>query len=494
MSNLGININYNIAETVENILNNKLQYIPLTRMELMKKAEQTQLTGYNALKNLFTTFQTQAANFAKSFDTIAYQANSLNTVAVGNVSVTNNNVAVGSHTVVVSQLAVAQRQVSNVDFNSKNQALGFNQTLNFANTATPASNFSVEITTSDTLETVRDKINNSADNIGLTASIVSFTSGSDTKYKLVLASKEGEANQITISGDPGNNFNFAETVAAKNAEFTFDGLNQVRSSNTITDVMDGLSFTLLASGSTANINITPGDKNAAEGIKSALQNMLTAYNQIISFLDANQVVTIYDDKESSSQLPDEQKLKAMAYNNNFSFIKSQMSNVINQTFSNAGSFEVLNELGITYAPSQILQDQFDRNRKVSSYGGLQIDTKTSTQYDGQTKLDYLLKNDLNAFKEFFTKENSGFIDSVNKVINEKVLSNDDKGLIHNATATIEANKLKTEKEINKEKTRLNTLRDTMYMQFAQLNSVISRYESMSDYLTKQFENIGKIGK
>src|SRR6185312_414527 len=108
-------------------------------------------------------------------------------------------------------------------------------------------------------------------------------------------------------------FNFNQTVSAQDAKFTFDGFNEVRSSNTVTDVMDGLSFSLSALG-TAVITTSQNNVDMSSTIQSAVTDMLASYNQIMTFLDGNQYVTVRDENT---------KQYTTVLNNSFTFIKSQ---------------------------------------------------------------------------------------------------------------------------------------------------------------------------
>ncbi|NMG68281.1 flagellar filament capping protein FliD, partial [Azoarcus indigens] len=133
----------------------------------------------------------------------------------------------------------------------------------------------------NTLAGIRDAINNA--NVGVSASIVN--DGSDSPYRLVLTSTAGGANsemKIAVSGDsalqsllshdPAGTQNMTEVATGRNALVTVNGISVQSATNTLTDVVDGTSFTLAKTGST---NVTVGS-DAGQASQSVL-NFVKAY-------------------------------------------------------------------------------------------------------------------------------------------------------------------------------------------------------------------------
>lgn len=471
MSSIGLNL-YDVTDTVDKLM--AKQYIKYFQLQTAKNAEQIQLTAYGSLQSLFKTFQQKMTAVVDAFNTIAYQATSSNSSIV-NGTVTNNSVGSGTHSIIVSQLAKAQRNASQTVFSSRSSALGIDETLTFTNAN--SDNFSINIDTGDSLEAIRDKINNAEDNIGISAAIVTSTgTGGEVQYNLVLTSSEGTANAVTITGDTGNSFDFTETDSAADAEFTFDGYNEVRSSNSIDDVMDGLSFVLSGLG-TATITTGANNVDAGEQVKSALTDMFAAYNQIITFLDGNQYVTSKDENSKQS---------TTLVNNTFGFIKSRLQTAMNTAFNGTGEIHNLFEAGIVVSPSTEVTDQYDPDRVTTSIGSLMIDQKAQDSYDGSTTMDWLLKNDFNGLKDYFTNANGGLFATVNDTIDNSILSTDSNGIIQNAINAAQTQETYTETRISAETERLDTVKAGLIDQFSRLNGIISYYQNISDALEKQF--------
>lgn len=169
--------------------------------------------------------------------------------------------------------------------------------------AAQAGKASVSVTvdnTNNTLQGVRDAINNS--NVGVTAAIVNNGSG----FQLTLTSdKSGAENSVRIVVDDAGDGNdtdanglsrlafnndgsvgasrVQQTVSASDAAFSVNGLALTSSSNEVSNVIGGLSFSLL--GTTSSLEkITVTDNTAA--IKSAVTAFVAGYNAYATSLTA----------------------------------------------------------------------------------------------------------------------------------------------------------------------------------------------------------------
>jgi flagellar hook-associated protein 2 len=227
----------------------------------------------------------------------------------GNAAVsvtTGSNAIAAAYAVEVQQLAGAQSLVAGQTFASATSAVGAGTlTLELGAWAAgqtsfaprlPAAAVGISVFATDTLETLRDKIN--AAGLGVAASILTDASGA----RLVLRSKEtGEANGFrvhtsaatgalsSLGYDPSVGVAGAtQTTAAANARATIDGVAVSSSSNTLANVLDGVSLTLTAP-TTAPVNVTVASD--AEAIKKTLQDFATAYSEVTKLIAAD---TKYD--------------------------------------------------------------------------------------------------------------------------------------------------------------------------------------------------------
>ncbi|MGE5484573.1 MAG: flagellar filament capping protein FliD [Ignavibacteriales bacterium] len=204
-------------------------------------------------------------------------------------------VPAGSYTVEVVRLARAHTVASSVQVSST-AALGI--------TGNPVINGKeISITASDSLVSIRDKINATPD-IGVQASVVQV---SPTEYRLVLTSKEtGSDKAITFSDDGGALLGLgilvddgtihANTIQdATDAEVKVNSLTITRATNTITDAVAGLTLQLKEEGETATVTVSTDTQKAVDAIKAFVDQ----YNSAMDFIASK---TSYD-KETKTAGP-----------------------------------------------------------------------------------------------------------------------------------------------------------------------------------------------
>lgn len=248
---------------------------------------ETQTSGFSEIKSALSTFQTNVASYS-----------GINGIKVGSngtavtASITNPDKATAfSHNIAVTGLATAQ-VLAFPDFTSADQSVGTG-TLSFTFGTWTGGSFTSNGTTNNvtisngngTLEGIAASINDAT--IGVTASVVKEK---DDSYYLMLKSTEGAANAMQISvteDDAGDSLDqlaytsyhaSRELVAAANATLTIDGVAVTRTSNSVTDVIDGVTLTLNSTTSSAETISASFDTAtalaAAQGFVSELNNLV----------------------------------------------------------------------------------------------------------------------------------------------------------------------------------------------------------------------------
>ena len=123
------------------------------------------------------------------------------------------------------------------------------------------------------------EINGNAPLSGVKAQLV--YSGSD--YKIVLSGKTGAANTFSLTDGASKvvGFDTANTSqAATDATFKINGVSFTRSSNQVGDALTGVTLNLKAVATTS-IDLTRDNS----GLKSKVQDVVTAYNEAMSMLN-----------------------------------------------------------------------------------------------------------------------------------------------------------------------------------------------------------------
>jgi len=195
----------------------------------------------------------------------------------------------GSHTLKVLGLAKAQKSVAETEFANASEVVGSGKMTFSVGDKTP---FELTIDDSNnTLAGIRDAINSASDNNGVTASIInvdSGTPGGGTISKLVLTAKDtGLANGFSVAVDGDADLSRLASSptnysgqAAVDASILVDGQAVTRSSNTISDVLQGVTLNLQSVAADTEVNIDIKLDN--EAIKKTITDFVAAYNTMAS--------------------------------------------------------------------------------------------------------------------------------------------------------------------------------------------------------------------
>ena len=296
ITSLGIGSGVDINSMVNQLV--ALESRPLTQMRDEARSLQAQVSSYGQLSSLFGTLQSAANTLTGSSLWARSKASSSNEGAVSVVG--GSTAAAGSYSVSVQSLATNQTVVSGTSYGSATETVGAGVlTLDLGQWDQPPLNFlpqvgrtPVEVTTSetDTVQDLRDKINSAG--AGVTASIVSDSSGVRLSLRSTATGAEngfrmsvsdGDGNNTDAAGlsrfafDPGSGTTLMEQkLPAANAKATVNGIAVESSSNELSGVIDGLTLRLRKVNDSAEIAVS----SDSEGIKSAITAFSDAYNAL----------------------------------------------------------------------------------------------------------------------------------------------------------------------------------------------------------------------
>jgi len=291
ISSAGIGSGLDIASLVQQLLAAERQPVErrLAREESRANAELSALgTLRSALSGLRDALAALrgTASFAKR-SAISADANLFAATAAAGA-------APGAYEVEVRALATAHKLASGAFPGGASTLVG-SGTLTIG---TGAQAFSVSFPAASSLTAIRDAINGSADNPGVTASIVNAVDGAH----LVLSADEtgaAHALRVTRSGgdggldalvyDPGALESLVEATPADDAEVRIDGLVFTSASNTISGAVDGLTLRLARAEIGTKAMLHVGHDHGA--VTDAVNAFVSAYN---SFIAESTKVTRYD--------------------------------------------------------------------------------------------------------------------------------------------------------------------------------------------------------
>ncbi|MGH8447018.1 MAG: flagellar filament capping protein FliD, partial [Solimonas sp.] len=202
--------------------------------------------------------------------------------------------------------------------------------------------FTVNLTDSaNSLADLKNAINNSANNSGVTATLITESGGT----RLMLTSNEtGTDKAIAVASSL---VSFTEKQPALDAHVRVDGYDVYSGSNTVTDAIDGVTLNLVKADAGTTKTLTVALDNSAA--KSAIQSFVTAYNTAITTMAT---LTRYD-----------VTTKTAATLNGDSMVRgaqSALRNIVGGQVSGAGSYQYLSQLGITANPDGTLKLDSDK--------------------------------------------------------------------------------------------------------------------------------------
>ncbi|OYU82664.1 MAG: flagellar hook protein, partial [Burkholderiales bacterium PBB5] len=182
---------------------------------------------------------------------------------------------------------------------------------------TGSSPVTIDIGAGDTsLASIRDKINSAG--AGVVATIVSDASGARLSLR----------SNATAADSP-----MARTASAVNAALSINGIALTSASNTLTDVVDGLTVNLLKT-TAADVDVSVATDTAT--VKTAITDFVSAFNTLASFIKTQ---TAYNaDSKTAGALQGDQSTLAL---------QSQLRSVLNEGSSASSSWSRLSEIGLT---------------------------------------------------------------------------------------------------------------------------------------------------
>ncbi len=251
---------------------------PLIQLQDKQKALDTRKNAWHDVNTRLLNLQTEAEEL-KTRDTFYSKAASTGDASVVTATA-SSSAGIGAYQVEVVRLAKAHTVTSAAQASSTT-ALGIsgNPTINGK---------VVSISATDTLTSIRDRINSIA-GINVTASVIQVT---PTQYKLVITSTNtGASNAMNIVDDsnafltlgvftaPGT----LNTVqAAQDSEVRVNSLTISRSTNTITDAVAGLTLELKKESATTTVTVN----HDVEKVVKAVRDFADQYNSVQDFIES----------------------------------------------------------------------------------------------------------------------------------------------------------------------------------------------------------------
>lgn len=280
ISATGLGSGLDIKSLVDQLVSAERQPVA-TRLAAQEARATAQLTAIGRLKGALSAFQSAAAGLTD----IGQFQQRLATVSDAEriAASAGADAEPATYDVEINSLATAHRLASG-PFASAGSIVGEGQLAITANGAS----MQIEITAANsTLAGIRDAINDSANNPGVRASIVT---GADGAHLILSATATGAAGAISIDalapGSPlemlefgaGTSNSLTELKAAADASAHIDGLLVTSATNRIEDAIEGVTIDLLqaAPGTMLRLEISHDEESA----RTAVSKFVDAYNAV----------------------------------------------------------------------------------------------------------------------------------------------------------------------------------------------------------------------
>ncbi|KQV89619.1 flagellar filament capping protein FliD [Pelomonas sp. Root1237] len=457
ISSLGIGSGLDVESLVSKLMSIEQQ--PINNIKQASARLQTKISAYGQLQSAVSSMQTAAQKLS---DASLWNASTVSVSDTSVATVSASSAGSQNHLLKVSQLASAQSVASRI-FTGGSETLG-DGTLTIAlgrwagdppvftaGSGTPAA---ITVSATDTLSSIRDKIN--AANVGVNASLVNDAAGTRLVIRS-LSTGENQAFQITspdaaladLTYDPGSGAGMAQTQAASNAQFNWDGLDLTSESNTLTGITDGMSVTLLKTTASA---ISIGTSNDTTSIKKAITDFADSYNKLLNLMRDQ---TKYDaGTKTAGVLQGDSKAVS---------VQQMLRGITGGSTTLAGAFGRLADIGLE--PGQ--------------NGTLTVNS---------TKLDKALTN-LTDLKKLFaapdaaTPRNRGFALQWNTFATQ-ILGTD--GAITNGQSSLQKRIASNDATIDHMQDSLTLTEKRLRAQYSALDTKMSQLSALSSYVNKQF--------
>ena len=427
------------------------------RIEAKIAKSEAKITGYSAVKYALSELKTAFGKLNDASDFSSIQPSNTQPSAFG-VSASATAEA-GSYSIEVLQTALAQRTASST-FADRATTLNGGSAFTLNLSIGGVDQGAIDVTTATPAGMV-SAINGAK--LGVTAQLINTGSG----YNVVITGETGADQSFSLTSDDGTGTALADVAfdtslqTATDASFKVNGLTVSRSSNTVNDVIDGVTLELYTSTSgAARLDL---NRDTA-GIKDNIQGLVTAYN------DFEETLKILGDRASEV----EEFGGVLAGESLLQSVRTQVRNLVTGTSSTPGTtIKAARDVGLS----------------IDRFGKLTLD---------ETKLDTALQNNFGEVSTMFSAGTNnqsiyspaaaGLAGSAINSIEKMLLST---GLIDTQSKSATTQIAKYKDEMTALDERMEKLMTRYMSQFSVMESIVGNSNSMRESLKGTFEGMAK---
>jgi flagellar hook-associated protein 2 len=367
---------------------------------------------------------------------------------------TDSDVSASQHEISITAIAEADRWVSGgFDATSTSLNAGSSFSLTFAFADGDSEAVSVDTATPQGLV---DAVNEA--DIGVTAVLID-TGASSGRYKISLTGELGADNAFTLSNDisSGTTVSFpTQASTAVDASLTVDGVAVTRETNTIDDLLDGVTLNLVAPSASAGTLRIAADTSVAE---TRIRGLVETYNTVKSIFDT------LTDPDSDDALGG-----SLYGDSTFRTIENRVRELFTSVSSTPGdSLSYLADLGV----------------EITRYGTLEIN---------ETRLASALQNNYSDVVTLFSADTEkqtrfgaadrGIAGDALYILDELMGSD---GPIRARQAGAETQISGYEEDLENLELRMQALYNRYLKQFTAMETIVDQMNSTREYLQQQID-------
>jgi len=271
----------------------------ISKAEDKKTAETNKQDAFVAINSAMLALKSTAVGMADSTSFFSYGASlSSSSASVPASSLLDvsgsNNVSSGQHSIVVQQIAQAQRLSSSVAVKDSVGAAVSSDSISLGLSGSfQIGTASVVVSAADSLQAIASNINQQnkgASATGVSASIIKVSAND---YRMILTADATGATGFTLTGVALDSTGTLASLqlgstgqanarqvlqTAQDAQVSIDGLSITRSNNTISDALTGVTLSLKQADPTTTVQMNIAVDTVA--LRANVQSFVDAYNQV----------------------------------------------------------------------------------------------------------------------------------------------------------------------------------------------------------------------
>ena len=485
ISSAGVGSGLDVNSIITSLLN--VEKLPLTKLQSTGTQMQTRLSAFGQIQSLVSSLNDAVAPLSKP---ATYQLLGAGSSDATSVTASASPTAVaGSYSVAVTALAATQSTVSaSAQFTDGASVVGSGSitidlgSWNAGQTVfTPkagVAGITIPIGASEgTLGAIRDKINAAGagvsatlvyDSSGARLALQSSRTGAENGFRVTVADADATGTPAEIAAknndalglsrlafDPPSGTDQTRiTQSAASTQATINGIAVTTPGNTLTNVVEGLTFNL-SKLTTTPVTVTVSRNT--DTVKAALSSFVEAYNGLAAFLSS---ATAYNAETKSSAL-----LQGDALTTG---LQNQMRSLVGAAGSASAQFGSLSSIGIEF--------QRDGTLKLN-------DTKVAAALANLPELSTAMTK-----SDSGNEANSGFAKRLASWAGGLLASN---GTLPGKTKSIQSQIASNQKDQAKFSDRLTTIEARIRAQYTALDKTMSNANALSKYVTQQITTWNK---